>query len=195
MNSRKLSRILLLALAVFSYHEVVHAQASSSATSVRRTIDVGAGFTRTNMDWAHQHMEGITVWADFHVLPGRLARIAPEFQFKNIPWGNSNQIRLSQRTIQGGLKADLFTYGRLHLYAKGLIGTGHIEFNLGAVPARPELTSRNDTVYTAAGGGEFRMRSHLNIRAEYYEEFWPNLALRNTSLTPSGFTIGVSRSF
>jgi len=159
-------------------------------------FEAGVGVTDFSIDWGPgRRMEGVTLWgdADFKSIPSVLSGLGVQIEGRDISWGEpSGVINHRMDTGEGGV---LYTWKRhraIHPYAKYLIGTGSIDFDLG--PSNPNYKHDTRTVYAPGGGAEFHAFRNAWVRADYEYQFWPKL-FGPHSLNPNGITLGVTYKF
>ena len=84
-----------------------------------------------------------------------------------------------------------FIKGRFTPYAKGLVGLGTINFQVGSYQ---QASSQSYFIYALGGGVDFRASRHINIRLIDYEyQLWPTF--KPHGLTPTGINLGAAWVF
>jgi opacity protein-like surface antigen len=189
---------LSIALGLFlicQFTRVAFAQADESGTAFRATYSVGASISDSSTDWSKANLLGFSLRAnaEFFNYSSVLRRISVEAEYRDLQFNRPDYVpQLQLQTIQGGLKARIFSRRRFSAYGKGVIGRGFIDFPVDSIAVQPTLSSKQNLVYSAGGGGEYRTSSRVSVRAEYWSQWWPDLADRNTALTPHGVDVGVT---
>lgn len=146
------------------------------------TFAAGAGFSAFKTDFATHPMYGITAFGDATLHD----RYGLEVEGRTIQFDKfANQYgSLREDTIAGGGRY-VFLHGKYKPYVKALAGIGSIDF-----PDLSDPTYHHDTftIYEIGGGLDYKLRTHICLRAEYDYQRWP--AWFPNGLTPSGATIG-----
>lgn len=159
----------------------------------RMPIALGVGASNYSIDWGPgRRMEGITAWLDWNEVPftPRVLRgMGLDFEARDINSGLPVGVpRMRQDTASGGPIYTVRRFGRVQPYGKYLVGFGSIDF--GPLPDAPRwYTHDTRTVYSPAGGVNFRALKGLWVRADYEYQFWPKI-FGPHSLNPNGFTFG-----
>lgn len=173
--------VLLLGLSLPS-HARAQAIPTASATA---SFQAGAGYTIVSPDYGQKRIQGFTGFADYdfgvHLGIELDAHIADLITPLDI---GENSYLIGPRYV--------FPIGKLHLYAKALIGSGNF---------RVLETQDNQGVYNGwylaygfGGGADIRASEHITIRAIDVEaQRWPNFG--TDGLTPLVYTFGAAYHF
>ncbi len=173
-------------------------QTVPSATEGGIPLSVGGGLSSWDTDWGHSRMGGVTIWADWRPphLPSLLNGLAIEAEGRDVNFNHGDKPpAFRQDTGSVGVIYTWRPYRNFHVYGKGLIGLGSIDFGscLATCSTKP-YTHDTRTVYAPGGGIEYRVFHHLWARADYEYQFWPQLT-GHTYLNPQGFTFGAMYDF
>jgi opacity protein-like surface antigen len=195
-QTRKMTLGVLFATAVCpAFSQVVPA-----ATESGIPLSVGGGVSRWDVDWAHSKMEGMTLWIDWRppYVPAILNGLAIEVEARDVNFNHGDKsATFRQDSGQGGVIYTWRHYRNFHVYGKGLIGFGNIDFGscvAGCGLGQTPYTHDTRTVYAPGGGIEYRVFRHVWARADYEYQFWPHLTGK-TFLNPQGFTVGAMYDF
>lgn len=181
----------LLLLSILASNAV--AQSAHSATAAPVSLWAGADVTTFNPDWGCKgsspfacftgQLMGPTVFVSADHLIGRFG-VDGEARWLRF---HSNVNNLKESTYLAGPRFRAFSYKRLNVDLKFLLGVGSI-----TVPANVG----SGTYLAVAIGPTFQygLTRKLGIRGGYEYQRWPSFTGRNGSngLTPSGFSLGVS---
>jgi opacity protein-like surface antigen len=189
----------LAVLLVFSAYPSF-SQVSAAGGIKTLPITVGVGFSGYNPDWNHGHLLGGALWIDYNPewLPGRLRGLGIEAEARDLSLNYSakNGPIYKEDVASGGVLYRWEHYNRFRPYGKFLMGYGNADWN-GRTPGLHANQSR--TVTTAGGGFEVQAIHRVWVRANYEYEWWPDFFAVDTpgqgSLSPEGFTLGVSYHF
>jgi opacity protein-like surface antigen len=155
-------------------------------------LAVGSGVSDYDVDWGHGRMLGTTIWLDANPphLPLLLSGLNLEAEARDISLNRgTSQTNFRQDTAAGGAVYTWRHFQNLHVYGKGLMGLGSIDFDIGV----PTYTHDTRTFYAAGGGVEYRVFRNVWVRADYEYQVWGSL-FRATP-DPQGFTLGTMYDF
>jgi len=164
-------------------------------------IVLGGGPAGYEVDWGHGRMYGAAVWLDWYPrsMPSPLRGLGVELEARDISLNRHPEPNQPPRSGQANTKEDTvgggFIYGRymrnFHPYVKGIVSQGSIDF----ITASPTYSHDTRIVLAAGGGIEYRIYRPIWVRADYEYQTWGSLFSTNTTLTPQGFTVGISYDF
>ena len=193
-------RRLFLLWSFFSLTTALFAQSSPSAEGHSLPVWVGGAISWFNPDYGcsssspfscggHQ-LIGPTIYAELpHLFINRIG-VASEFRFMH--W-NGPAAGLNEDTYLFGPQVRVWSFGRVDLNGKFLIGNGHISIPDNGVG------QGNYLVYAPVFGAVYRATPRLSVRLEYEYQMWPSFQGMATSftsgtggITPNGFTVGVN---
>jgi len=188
--------LLLLFSAHFSRAQVVAAAHASAPLP----ITIGSGFSEFNPDWNHGHLMGGALWIDYtpEFLPGPLHGLGIEAEVRRLSLGyNASNGPINREDVaSGGVLYSWTHLNRFRPYGKFLMGYGNAYWN-GKQPGYRVHQSR--TVTTVGGGAEVQAFHRVWARVDYEYQWWPDFFAVDTpgqgSLSPQGFTLGVSYHF
>jgi hypothetical protein len=162
---------------------------------------IGFGPSGFEPDWGMGRMYGGAIWADWYPqnLPHSLEGLGIEAEVRDISLdkhlqpGNSDPQRSGQAntkedTAGGGVIYSWRHFRNFHPYGKFIVSEGSVDF-IGS----PTYNHDTRRVLAPGGGFEYRFFRQLWARVDYEYQDW-GLLLHET-LTPSGFTAGVSYDF
>lgn len=89
-------------------------------------------------------------------------------------------------------------YGRLKPYVKGMYGRGIFNFPpYPNNPTGPASANLAYNLYALGGGADFRLKSYLNVRADYEWQKWSGdqFHLLPNGIEPQLFSVGVAYHF
>jgi opacity protein-like surface antigen len=163
-------------------------------------ITVGVGLADYNPDWDHGHLLGGALWIDYtpEWLPGPLRGLGIEAEARDLSLNYAVKTGPLYRedVASGGVLYTWRHYRRFRPYGKFLMGYGNADWH-GRQPGSRQQQSR--TVTTAGGGIEMDAFHRVWVRADYEYQWWPDFFFVDTpaqgSLSPQGFTLGVSYHF
>jgi opacity protein-like surface antigen len=187
------SRILSAFLAVASFAAVSPAQTVPAAQQGQLPFTIGVGASNLNVDWNKSRMYGITAWVQWR--PAILPRLMDGFGFdiegRDINYGRPSTLpsNFRQDTFGGGPMYTWHHFRNFQPYGKALFGIGSIDF----IVDNPYYKHDKFTLYAPGGGFQYRLVSHLWVRADYEYQAWPGLFQK--TLDPQGFTLGASYDF
>jgi len=147
-------------------------------------------YSEFHTDWSGQ-LGGPSIWADwgFNQLPGKLHGLGVEVNGRDLNFNRSgSDPRLRMDVAEGG---PMYTWRRdrpFRPYVKFLVGLGSIDFTL------PNYFHDTRTVYSTAGGIDYRFSSHLVVRVDYEYQFWTHF-INDHTMNPEGLTIGINYDF
>ncbi|MGA3033864.1 MAG: outer membrane beta-barrel protein [Terracidiphilus sp.] len=164
-------------------------------------LEIGAGPSGYEPDWGHGRMYGGAVWADWYpsFMPNALRGLGVEIEARDIsldrhPEPNqpprSGQANTKEDTAGGGFIYKLRLLRNLNLYGKGLISQGSVDF----ITANPNYSHDTRALLSGGGGIQYRVYKPIWARVDYEYQVWGKL-LSNNTLTPQGFTVGMSYDF
>jgi opacity protein-like surface antigen len=200
-------RLKLLAAPILAVSFILSALSAHSQTIAPYQakgfpIVVGVGPSSFDPDWGNGRMWGGAAWADWYprsLRPG-LQGLGIEVEVRDISLdkhlqpGNadpqrSGQANTKEDTAGGGIIYNWRHFRRVQPYAKFIVSEGSVDF------ISSSLTYSHDTrmVMAPGGGLEYRMFGPLWARVDYEYQDWGTLL--HETLTPSGFTFGVSYDF
>jgi opacity protein-like surface antigen len=164
-----------------------------AATEGQLPFSVGAGAENFNVDWSKSRMYGVGAWVQWHpqLLPHSLYGLGVDLEGKHIDFGRPDTVPSNFRQDSWGIGPiyKWHHYRYFQPYAKGLIGTGSIDFQIG----NPYYTHDTKTVYGMGGGLQVRVLPHTWVRADYEYQAW--MQLFGKTLDPQGFTLGATYDF
>jgi hypothetical protein len=190
----------LALLLVFSTH-CSYSQVAPAARSFEPIpITVGAGISEYNPDWNRGRLLGGALWIDYNPewLPRPLHGLGIEAEARDLSMNYTakNGPIYREDVASGGVLYMWSHYSLFHPYGKFLLGYGNADWN-GKQPGVRVEQSR--TVTTAGGGIEVEAFHRAWVRADYEYQWWPDFFFVDTpaqgSLSPQGFTLGVSYHF
>jgi opacity protein-like surface antigen len=190
----------LAVLLVFSTN-LSHSQTAPAARSFAPIpITVGVGIADYSPAWNHGRLLGGALWIDYtpEWLPGPLRGLGVEAEGRDLSLNYSvkNGPLYREDVASGGALYTWRHYRRFRPYGKFLVGYGNADWH-GRLPGSRQQQSR--TVTTAGGGFEMDAIHRVWVRADYEYQWWPDFFDVDTpgqgSLTPQGFTLGVSYHF
>ena len=161
----------------------LNAQATYTASRLA-SLQVGVMGSAYTLDYNEGFEEGIGVYGDLDVTK----HWGLEGVYRNASIQTPHDI--GENHLLAGPRYHI-TRGRLQPYAKGLVGEGTINFQLGY-----NLTSHSEHyfIYALGGGVDFRATRHITVRPIDFEyQIWPGF--RDHGLTPYGFNAGVAYHF
>lgn len=165
-------------------------QTLPGATEGNLPLVVGIGYSNFQTDWSGR-LGGPSIWADwsFNRLPGKLGGLGLEANGRDLNFNRSGaDPRLRMDTIEGGPMYSWFRNRPIRPYVKFLVGLGSIDFTL------PNYLHDTRTIYSSAGGVDYRFSGHIVIRGDYEYQFWTHF-IHNHTMNPQGLTIGVNYDF
>ncbi len=142
-------------------------------------MQIGAGLTITSPDYTLEHWKGITGYASLDFSP----HLGVEFIVRQANSKDGSQIY--ERTYELGPRYVLH-YGRYNPFVRATYGRGVFNF-----PNNEANLAFNTA--GGAGGMDFNVKHHVNIRAEYEVVRWLNFP--NNGLQPMNATIGAAYRF
>jgi opacity protein-like surface antigen len=189
------SMIFSTILAAASFAAVTPAYSQTLPDAYQGTLPFSLGVAASNLDvdWGHNRMYGLEVWAQWHpgMLPRALDGFGLDVEARDVNYGRGPTLPPNFRmdTIAGGPMYTWHHYRNVQPYFKFLLGFGSIDFE-GQNPYY-----RHDTrnVYEPGFGLQYRLVDHLWVRGEYDYQAWTDLF--GKTLDPQGFTAGVSYDF
>jgi hypothetical protein len=192
----KLIVVPVLALLFFGAALPAHSQVIYSAQESSLPFTLGAGFSNFSLDWgtSNPRMSGYTLWGDWRIsrVPPVLRGIGIEAEGRDVLWGAPTSLKGHRMTTgSGGVIYEWRRAGRLRPYGKFLIGFGSISFPGNA----PNYNHDTRTIYEPGGGLNVRAWKQFSVRGEYVYQFWPNMFVSGSSLTPNGFSVGTVYDF
>lgn len=174
-----------------------HAQTAPAAKEGQLHLDVGAGLSSFNPDWAQGRMMGTTLWVDWYPtrLPAVLHGLGIESESRALNFNRGGTLgkwapNLSEYTTGGGLIYHWQHYRNFRPYGKFIVSYG------GLTWAKAPVKYRHDTrtVSTYGVGFDYRLPYNVSLRADYEYQMWPDL-FGHKRLDPSGFTLGAVYHF
>lgn len=148
-------------------------------------MQLGAGYSLASPDYAQKRIQGYTIYGTFDFT--RHLGIEGDIHRVNIitPTDISeNSYLLGPRYV--------FPIGRFRPYAKGLLGIGQFSTDYDPGEHIPNF-SEHHKMYALGGGLDYRLRRHVNVRADFESQHWPGF--RKNGLTPYVFTLGAAYNF
>ena len=188
MSQRFLKRVLAILLASIGIPAL--SQTAPGATEGNWPLVIGIGYSNFHTDWSGR-LGGPSVWADWTLnrLPGRLHGLGIEVSGNDLQFNRSGgDPRLRMDTAEGGPIYTWHRDRRFRPYLKFLVGFGSIDFTL------PNYFHDTRTIYSPAGGVDYRFLNHLVVRGDYEYQFWTHF-INDRVLNPQGLTIGVAYDF
>ena len=170
----------------------VFSQVGPSATEAGLPLVFGVGFSDYYTDWSGR-LDGATLWADwnFNQGPSFLRGFGIEVEGRDLNYGRTGYVpTLRQDTAEGGAIYTWRHYRNFHLYGKGLLGFGSIDFQ----HLTPTYSHDTRTIYAPGGGVEYRAWRHVWVRGDYEYQFWTDF-FNHHAMNPQGFTVGASYDF
>jgi opacity protein-like surface antigen len=165
----------------------VLSQTVPGATEGHLPLVVGIGYSEFQTDWSGR-LGGPSIWADwnFNQLPGKLHGLGVEVNARDLNFNRSgSDPRLRMDVAEGG---PIYTWRRdrpFRPYVKFLAGLGSIDFTL------PNYFHDTRTVYSPAGGIDYRFSGHFVVRVDYEYQFWTHF-INDHTMNPQGLTIGIN---
>jgi opacity protein-like surface antigen len=181
-----LKRTFFLLLAVFASRSAL-AQAKP-LVSRAGDIQAGGGYTYGTADYASDHVQGYTFYADFDPL----RHIGAEVVFHQLK--DYNNPTLYERSYEAGGRyfKHYGEYSDYTPYVKALYGRGVYNFPPYPLPAPQNIAAGNlaYNMFVAGAGIDVALTTHINARADFEYQHWlGGLGLPN-GLTPIVVTIG-----
>jgi len=197
MGLRPYVGLAFTALFVCSTYSAI-AQAVPAATEAESPWAIGAGLSRYNPDYGHEHLLGGTLWIDYKLtsVPSFLQGVAIEVEARDLNYGHRSpkQSNLRQDTAGGGVIYSWSHFSRFRPYAKLLAEYGNTDYGEKHGPRGHD--SRN---FLGEGGGiEYRVIPRLWVRADYEHQSWPDFFKATKPagrLDSQGFTVGAVYHF
>jgi opacity protein-like surface antigen len=162
------------------------AQAVPAAYRSPHVLWVGAEFSDVRASFPYQSSQrlfGVGAFADFKLN----GRIGIEGDARFLRFGGFENS--TESSYLAGPKAYFLTRGRLHPYAKLLVGAGKIHYPF-------EIGDASYFALAPGAGSDYRLSSRWMLRAEYEVQMWlnsPGYANEPShELTPNGFHVGVA---
>ncbi len=144
-------------------------------------IQVGGGFTGVRPDYGSTTIKGGTFYADYDFR----RHIGVELDFHQV---SDSQTQLYERSYEVGGRYLLKRYGAASPYIKGLYGRGVLNF-----PHNEGNIAYN--MFVGGGGVDFRVKSWLNVRADFEYQDWRSGPGIVHGLTPLVGTVGAAYRF
>ena len=171
--------MLLISTAIFPE---LSARAQSNTTASRTgDLQIGAGFVfaKSNYNFTPINLFGGSLYTTFDIRN----HWGGEFNFRHTRASSDSTVY--ERTYEIGPRI-FIARGPLIPYAKLLCGRGVYNFH-------NNIANIAFNMYTFGGGGDFRLRRSINLRADYEYQTWMGFPIAN--LHPSVITIGVAYHF
>jgi hypothetical protein len=170
------SAILAVSLAISG---VASAQAFNTA---RRDAEITPFFQTTMLrpDYGRPNNTGYTVGADYTRFVRSIVQPSLEFRMSS-----ATGQAVGERSLLAGFMFQASIFG-VHPYATYLVGNGVITFTHPS----GNYFSDNSFVRSLGGGADFKLYSHLKLRADFTQQHW-NLP---PVLTPMTFGLGLAYS-
>lgn len=177
---RRIQAGLLTAMLVTAHW--LHAQAVPTATRSGGISQIGAGWSIVSPDYAPSRIQGFSIYGTFDF---------------SKHWGIEGDVHRTSMKTPSNIGEDsyllgpryVFHHGRIHPYAKALVGFGRFHYQY----LNPVATYTYK-IYSLGGGVDFQARSHLNIRAVDLEyQKWPGFP--TSGITPIALTFGAAYAF
>jgi len=162
-------------------------------------LTIGFGPSGFEPDWYHGRMYGGAIWVDWYpsILPHALDGLGVEAEVRDIsldkhlqPYNanpqHSGQANTKEDTAGGGVIYTWRHFRNFHPYVKFIVSDGSVDF----LTYSPVYSHDTRGVYAPGGGIEYRIFRQFWVRADYEYQDWGKL-LGNT-LTPAGYTVGIS---
>lgn len=162
-----------------------HARAQAVPTaSAIGSFQAGAGYTIVSPDYGQKRVVGFTGFADYD-----FGRLGIEF---DAHIGNLiTPLDIAENSYLVGPRY-VFRLGRIHPYAKGLLGVGM--FRVLETEDNQGIYTGNYLAYAMGGGVDIRASDHITIRPIDFEyQKWP--AFGQNGLTPLVYTFGAAYHF
>jgi opacity protein-like surface antigen len=177
----------LLAVVFVSAAIPAFAQVVPEANAPSIPLAVGVGYSNYSTDWSGR-LEGPTLWVDwkFDRGPAFVHGLGLEMEARDLNYGRSVP-KLRMDTLSGGVIYTIPHLHRFNPYVKFLVGYGSIDFAVNI----PNYTHDTRTVYTPAGGLDYRVFRNVIVRGNYDYQFWADF-FNHHALNPNGLTVGVS---
>jgi hypothetical protein len=169
---------IAFAISLVSYRA---ANAQALPTATRSPIQVGAAFSFGSPDFGTAYTRGVTAFGTVGF--SRRFAVEADAHFDNLvtPQG------VGENTFVVGPRYSIALEGRANVYVKLLGGVGQFKYNL------PVFIPSSQTYGVLAGGGgiEYRLSTHINVRAIDLElQTWPGHPPRG--LTPFVASMGIA---
>lgn len=184
---------MLLAVLLVSASIPAYSQVAPQARASGFPLTVGVGYSNYATDWSGR-LSGPTLWADwnFYGLTPYLRGFGLEVVARDLNYdrtGTTPNLRMD--TASGGVIYSLRPIRhKFKPYAKFLIGYGSIDFTV----SNPYYKHDTRTVYTPAGGLDYRLFGDVWVRGDYEYQFWTDF-FNGHALNPNGITVGVEYDF
>ena len=199
MRLKLIPPLSLALLFVFSAHSSYSQVAAAAHLSGGIPITVGAGVSSYNTSWNKGQLWGGNVWIDYNFdwLPGPLSGLGLEAEGRDLSLDRPAKYApiTKQDVASGGVVYRWRHYERFRPYGKFLMGYGNTDWD-GKAGVR---VHQSRTVTTAGGGVEAEAMHRVWVRLDYEYQWWPDFFAVDTpgqgSLSPEGFTLGVSYHF
>jgi hypothetical protein len=159
------------------------AQAVYSATK-RFNVQVGVAGSAYSLDYGDGHEDGFTLYGDVDFTK----HLGVEALYRNASIITPHDTGENHALVGPRYH---FDHGIFSPYAKGLVGTGTINFQQGF---NAVASSQTYFIYALGGGLDIRATRHINVRAIDFEyQIWPGF--KPNGLTPYGASIGAAYRF
>lgn len=175
-----------LASLIFASSASIALHAQASPTAERATgIQVGAGLTIVQPDYNPATIKGYSIYGSFDFT--RHIGVEGDIHIANVITPND----IGERSYLLGPRY-IFHRGRLHPYAKALLGLGVFTFE--PVYVTSSSSSSTHRMYALGGGLDITVKRRLNVRAIDLEyQRWPGFGANG--LTPIAITVGAAYNF
>ena len=186
---------LLFALLFLISSGLAHSQVEASAYRNTLPFSIGVGASNFNVDWGHNRMYAVTLWADWHParVPSMLRGVGLGIEGHDLNYGRPSTLasNFRQDTALGGPTYTLPRFRDFRPYGKFFVGFGSYDFNTGR-PGPYHHDTR--TLYEVGGGFDYRVWNHVFVRADYSYQDWGSLFL-GKNRHPQGVSLGAVYDF
>jgi len=166
--------IVLLGLAS---SRVASGQATESATADHDLLWAGAGGSYYTLGYGDRKLVGLTGWVDYDTV----RRYGIEAEGRWLDWQQTANVH--DETFLLGPRYHM-NYGRLQIYAKGLVGFGKFNFPYN-------YATGNYFVIAPGGGVDYRLSRRWSVRSDFEYQIWPQFTFG--SMSSAGITVGLRR--
>lgn len=188
---RQLKCLLFVACTCLLGADLAECQVAHSGEQNQPPFRLGVGASAFSPDFNDGTMLGVTLWADYTptFFTRHLDGLSITGQLRDLNYHRSaSQTGLRQNSYLGGLTYQWRHFENWHPYVRGARGYGSISF--GPISS---YSSDSRTIWSFAGGSDFRLDRNLWLRAEYERQSWPGLFGRD--LHPHGASLGLVYDF
>ena len=172
-------------VAFFVRTPVTYAQVAPAAKITGIPITFGVGISDYYLDYGPgRRMQGPVAWASVNIFHGLGIDASARSIFMNTPL---DLTRMQQSTFLGGVYYEGPRIWIMRPFVRAAAGIGVIEFPSN----NPKYTRDSYSVGAPSAGLDFKVSSHVALRAQYEYQFWKDYQ-GTQYLEPQGVTLGVS---